>query len=85
MSSLTMYTFLRIWHSDGYFPMQWFCQTNPQTGERRAQPFSTNMVGPNGVDKQAVLYLDWVGTHWEGHTWPGKADELVCGTSTYLY
>jgi len=36
------------------------------------------MVGPNGVDI-AVLYLDWVGMHWEGHTWPGKANELVCG------
>lgn len=56
--------------------MQWFCQNNPETGERRARPFSTNMVGQNGVDI-AVLYLDWVGTHWQGHTWPGKANELV--------
>lgn len=56
--------------------MQRFCTHDPETGEKRAKPFNTDLTANNGLDL-ATQVIQWVGNNMPGWTYGRKADSLV--------
>lgn len=59
--------------------VQWFLE-NDEAGQKRTEPYDSNMLTPeNGVDV-AVRFMQWVAENFPGHTWRKKAKQLVCSS-----
>jgi hypothetical protein len=56
--------------------LQWFLQNDPETGAPRKQPYTGNLLSPEGLDV-ATKCLYWIGANFPGLTTKRKAAELV--------
>lgn len=56
--------------------LQWFLKNDPETEAPREQPYTGNLLSPEGLDV-ATKCLYWIGANFPGFTTKRKAAELV--------